>query len=39
MSYHVAPLSRPLQSLDAQGDELEDFYPDMCVEGLEKDPF
>ena len=21
------------------GGDLEDFYPDVCVEGLEKDPF
>ena len=23
----------------SQGGDLEDFYPDVCVEGLEKDPF
>ena len=24
---------------DTRGGDLEDFYPDVCVEGLEKDPF
>ena len=28
-----------LQAWEPRGGDLEDFYPDVCVEGLEKDPF
>ena len=40
-----APPSRPggrgpyIQVVDPQGGDFDDLYPDVCVEGLEKDPF
>ena len=30
---------RYLSSIDTQGGDFGDLYPDVCVEGLEKDPF
>ena len=32
-------LRRGVPTRGGGGGRLEDFYPDVCVEGLEKDPF
>ena len=38
--YFIAPTQHfTLRESEAQGGDFNDFYPDVCVEGLEKDPF